>query len=267
MTFSQIAAGVLLPFALTLAAVTAAPEPTPSVSTDRVFSLAGTWACAAADGSRTIRQVGTREGDRVDVVRTVQPAKGEPYTAHDRYAFDPAAGLWRVDFDAGTPGVLHAMSTVWNAGDRTWSAVGRDAQGKVQRVRFEMVGTKLARTQLREEPPASSHWVAHGSELCARGDEPPKLVTCAVPNVAARTIVAAAPSMNDVPPGTPSGTVQVVIALDEQSHITSAAIVSSTAPALNPVALRSARASQFQTEIRDCRPIAAKYIYTIDFNR
>lgn len=264
---ARIAAGAILPLALAAAAA-AAPEPQPSVSAsaDRVFAFAGPWACTAADGSRTMRGAGTRDGDVIEVVKNVRPAHAAPYASRDRYAFDRAAGVWRVDFDAGTPNAVRAISTPWTGNNRTWSAIGRDAHGTVQRVRFEALGTQIARTVMREEPPGSSRWAVYDSELCARGDAmPAPPPQCAVPNVPAQTIVAAEASMRDVPRGTPLGTVVVVVGLDEQSRIESTAIASSPSAALNGSALAAARASRFQTEVRGCRPIAAKYIFSVTF--
>jgi uncharacterized protein YggE len=91
---------------------------------------------------------------------------------------------------------------------------------------------------------------------------------CARPNVAASMLRATEP---DVPPmtGQPGtyGTVQVVVSLDADSHIVGARIMSSPSAILNQAALRAARQSTFQTEIRGCRPIAADYIFTVDFPR
>ena len=266
---ARIAAGAVLPLALAAAAV-AAPEPEPSapVPADRIFSFAGRWACTAADGSRTVRGVGTRDGNVIEIVNDVQPGHAAPYTSRDRYAFDRVAGVWRVDFDAGTPTAIHALSVPWTGSGRTWSALGRDAHGTLQRVRFEVLGTELARTIMREEPPGSSRWVVLDAELCARGDAmPTPPPQCAVPNVPARTIVTAQPSMRDVPRGTPLGTVQVIVGLDEQSRIVSTRIMSSPSAALNQLAIRTVLASKFQTEIHGCRPIAAQYVFSIDFGQ
>ncbi len=91
--------------------------------------------------------------------------------------------------------------------------------------------------------------------------------TCPRPNVAATTIRA-------IEPDTPamaqqqgiSGTVQVIVALDESSHITGTSIQSSPSMILNGAALSAAKNSTFQTEIRDCKPIAARYIFSVEFS-
>jgi TonB family protein len=91
--------------------------------------------------------------------------------------------------------------------------------------------------------------------------------SCARPNVPATTLHA-------IEPDTPamaqsqgiSGTVQVIVALDESSHIVSTSIGSSPSAVLNQAALQAARQSTFQTEIKDCKPIAARYLFSVDFS-
>jgi periplasmic protein TonB len=90
--------------------------------------------------------------------------------------------------------------------------------------------------------------------------------SCARPNVAATTLRA-------VEPDTPAmaqqqgiqGTVQVIVSLDAASHVTGTRIQSSPSAILNQAAINAAKQSQFQTEIRDCKPIAADYIFSVDF--
>ena len=94
----------------------------------------------------------------------------------------------------------------------------------------------------------------------------PTPATCARPNVPATTTRAVEP---DTPPMAQQqgiqGTVQVIVSLDESSHITGTSIQSSPSAILNNAALSAARNSTFQTEVRDCKPIAARYIFSVDF--
>ena len=91
--------------------------------------------------------------------------------------------------------------------------------------------------------------------------------SCARPNVAATTLRA-------IEPDTPamaqqqgiSGTVQVVVSLNADSKVTGTRVQSSPSAVLNSAALSAARNSTFQTEIRDCKPIAADYIFSVDFS-
>jgi protein TonB len=90
--------------------------------------------------------------------------------------------------------------------------------------------------------------------------------SCAHPSVPASTIHA-------VEPDTPSlaqqqgiqGTVQVVVSLNESSRVTATRVQSSPSAILNNAAVSAARQSTFQTEIRDCKPIAADYIFSVEF--
>ena len=61
------------------------------------------------------------------------------------------------------------------------------------------------------------------------------------------------------------GTVDVVVSLDAASRIVDAAVQSSPSKLLDAPALAAARASQFRTETHNCVPIAARYLFRIDF--
>ncbi|GAC1659937.1 MAG: hypothetical protein NVS4B13_06470 [Candidatus Elarobacter sp.] len=112
-------------------------------------------------------------------------------------------------------------------------------------------------------PPATA---APATPAPATPKPTPTPASCARPNVDARTVRA-------VEPETPAmaqsqgiqGTVQVVVSLDATSRVTSVRVQSSPSAVLNSEALRAARQSQFQTEIRDCKPIAADYLFSVDF--
>jgi len=90
--------------------------------------------------------------------------------------------------------------------------------------------------------------------------------SCARPNTSA-SVIQAAPAV------TPAiaeqqgivGDVQVIVSLDADSRVVGVRIQSSPSAVLNPAALAAARHSTFQTETRDCRPLAADYLYTVEF--
>jgi len=90
--------------------------------------------------------------------------------------------------------------------------------------------------------------------------------SCARPNVPATTLHAIEPDMPAMAQQQGiQGTVQVIVSLDATSHVTATKVQSSPSVVLNQAALSAARQSQFQTEIRDCKPIAADYIFSVDF--
>jgi outer membrane biosynthesis protein TonB len=94
----------------------------------------------------------------------------------------------------------------------------------------------------------------------------PTPLSCARPNVAATTLRPMEPD----PPGLAqqlgiSGVVQVVVSLDAQSRVVGTRIQSSPSTVLNAAALFAARGSQFRTEVKNCEPIAADYVFSVDF--
>ncbi len=90
---------------------------------------------------------------------------------------------------------------------------------------------------------------------------------CARPNVPAAVI---RPAMPDEPPMAQqqgiTGTVQVVVSLDPGSRVVGTRIQSSPSAILNAAALSAARQSVFQTEIRNCVPIASDFILNVQFD-
>lgn len=92
-------------------------------------------------------------------------------------------------------------------------------------------------------------------------------VQCARPNVPATVIRAVTPDMPALAQQQRiSGTVVVAVTLDQDSNVTGTAIQSSPSAVLNAAALSAARMSTYQTEIRDCRPVASQSVYTVTFD-
>jgi len=92
----------------------------------------------------------------------------------------------------------------------------------------------------------------------------PTPLSCARPNVPATTLRAAEPELPPLAQGV-SGTVGVVVSLDAQSHIVATRVQSSPSALLNSAALAAARGSVFRTEVRNCEPIAADYLFSVEF--
>jgi TonB family protein len=93
----------------------------------------------------------------------------------------------------------------------------------------------------------------------------PTPVVCARPNVPAQTIRHAEPVLPVAAEALGlQGTVAVVVSLDATGSVTAARVQSSPSGILNEAALAAARASSFRPEIRDCRPVAGDYTYTVD---
>lgn len=94
----------------------------------------------------------------------------------------------------------------------------------------------------------------------------PTPAACTRPNVPA-TVVHAARAV--VPPMAEQqdihGTVNVLVSLGADSRVERTVIASTPSAILNQAALAVARASSYQTETRECRSVAADYLYRIDF--
>ncbi|HEY0383428.1 MAG TPA: SIMPL domain-containing protein [Candidatus Elarobacter sp.] len=107
-----------------------------------------------------------------------------------------------------------------------------------------------------------------GSAQSSTPSPAPAAAGCARPNIIATTL---RPATAILPPIAEqqdiNGTVQVAVSLDRDSNVVGARIMSSPSPVLNGVAIAAARATTFRSEIRDCRPIAGDYVYTVDFVR
>jgi hypothetical protein len=90
---------------------------------------------------------------------------------------------------------------------------------------------------------------------------------CAVPNAPAAIVRAAEPDAPAAPyqqRGT--GTVQILVDLDEASRLTRATVSSATSAALSGPAIGAARRSVFRTAVRGCRPVPSRYTMVVTFN-
>ena len=92
------------------------------------------------------------------------------------------------------------------------------------------------------------------------------VAACARPNVAASVVHAVRGVVSPMAEQQGLyGRVDVVVSLDAASRIVGTRVLRSPAGILNQAAITAAQASSFQTEIRDCRPIASDLIYSVDF--
>jgi hypothetical protein len=236
----------------------AAAEPPP----DRVYALVGKWTCSSSDKpAHTTTFVATRDGNSVDVVRHVRPATGAPYTAHDRFTYDPS-GTWHVEIDAGSPRALQLTGPAWDKTKRDWAAEAHDDSGALVRLSFMAFSGTFMRTVTHQQPLGKTQsWF---SDWCASGDASPAQRSCETPNVPPHTVVAAEPSTEGIPQ-TVRGTVNLIVSLDEDSNIESVSVASSPSALLSAAAVRAARESTFQTMVKSCYAIPGRYLFTVKF--
>lgn len=90
---------------------------------------------------------------------------------------------------------------------------------------------------------------------------------CERPNVPTTVISAQEPDMPAMAQQQGiSGTVNVIVSLDEHSEIVATKIQSSASVLLNSAAQAAARQSTFQTEIRNCKPVPSDYVFSVEFS-
>ena len=222
---------------------------------DHVYALAQPWACRTVEGV-IVRQTGARDGASI-VVHDDVDRRGKHEQYDDRYEFDPALNRWRVTTSLGG---FSAEASPWTG--NTWTVQSENADHVPVRMTTELLpGGDFRRTFAYDN---SGHgWFAYSVERCTPGMAPPGPDACIAERYPATTLVAEPVKPWQVPPNAPSGTVQVIVSLDEDSRITATRVVHSDALELNMIALATTRASRFRTAIINCKPVAASYIFSV----
>ena len=95
----------------------------------------------------------------------------------------------------------------------------------------------------------------------------PTPLACANPNVPPRTLSAYLPETPAIAQQQGiQGTVEVIVSLDEASKQVAAPVVRRSAnKVLEKAAVDAASKSRFQTEIKNCKPLASKYVFVVEF--
>ena len=176
--------------------------------------------------------------------------------------------------------VLKVAKPLQNVNPTYWRAINAD-MAKINRRYADVVQVEREAAILKRQTTLSvtqGHDAPAQSQRLATIDATPgplalpslpqTPIACAQPNVPATAL---RPAVPEVPPMAQqqgiTGTVQVVVSLDADSRVTATRIRSSPSAILNAAALTAARQSTFQTEMRDCRPVPADYLMSIDFAR
>lgn len=245
---------------LPLFLIAATPAPVPPSGTDHVALLGGTWTCRTFVGSTFLR-TGRRDGDLLDVSGSLRAANGQQVNVDDRYTFDRPAQLWHVRLNAGTPSATEGSAPPWTGA--TWDVSVHGAPGVDERVRYELLADgSIRRTFAQPVPATPGAWRSTSAELCAQGETAPAADACVAQDFPAFTISIGTPP---APAGwkTPGGRVTVVVSLNAQSQVVGTRIQQTPTPALDDYVLQTVQLSRFQTEIRDCKPIATDYVLAL----
>lgn len=254
----RLIACVLAPLAL----LASAPSPMPAASTtpaaDRVYTLAGTWSCRSAAGA-LVRSTGVRDGDVVKVHGDEVDQDGKRSSFDDRYAFDPVKRTWHVVSGLGG---FKADAAPWL--DDRWTVEGVNVNAVARRMTLARLPNGDFRRTFSYQNGANV-FVLDTVERCAAGTTPPPADACIADSYPATTLEAGAVNGRLVPRTPSPAVVQVVVSLNERSEIVSTRVQSSPDPAFNGPALAATGASKFRTEIRNCKPIAADFIFSVTF--
>ena len=251
---------MIRPLAAALSIVMLGAAPASAATPDRLTALDGTsWTCRNPLGTlSTLAFSGAGSAIVADEKRDGKSV------AHERFEPDPAGG-WRVE---------HATEyTVFNGHAPAWTGDGLVADGSyaylrgrapavASRVRFDLLNDTTLRRTL-----ATGAREPFNGVVCAKGDAPPEASLCAVHDLPATTLRATQPD----PPAMAmsahlTGTVEILVSLDADSHVTAATIVKSPSVVLNAGSLDAARQSTFRTTIHDCKPVPSQYIFSIEYS-
>jgi TonB family protein len=206
--------------------------------TERSFYTVGPWA------ARTVREIFSAAD------RTLP--NGTPVTDFERIAETPD-GTIRVESVDGSGTLSAPTATQWRFTGRSFD----DAAPFT--LTYSLEGSTLHRVATRGASTVDD-------ERCTREPVAP-VATCANPNVAARTVHADEPEYPDeAVPKRASGTVYVRVVLDDRSRVLWADVMQSPDPSLDRSALITARDATYQTAVRDCRPIAAVYVFGVEYS-
>jgi TonB family protein len=237
--------------------LSSAPPPPASAATDTLAGLAGRWHCAVAGQHAAERYYYLFASTAADGARTLYGRQetverdGEPSQSFERIAqrSDRSASIEAFEGSgnatAGDAAPLRFTSSFPGADFALSYAVDGDT--------MQRVATYNGRTI--------------DSERCTRVPEKPFDTSCAHPNVPAATLLAAEPEYPAAAiPKKASGLVHLSVTLDEHSRVIWSEVVKSDNHLFDEEAVRAARLSTYRTEIRNCRPIAKTYIFTVEFS-
>jgi hypothetical protein len=250
---------------LTVALLGAAADPVPSANraTDRLAELLGSWTCR--DGANVPSTLSvTRDRDTIVAAEQKALTPGSPEVVEtQRYRFDAANGVWHVEgerpyvhFSGSAP---PWTGTEWNVSG-TWTytnALGGIVSEASRAIRYARAGDGPLYRGTPDDGPARVN-----GEVCVPGGAPPDPALCPAADVPATTLHVVAPGNTFGE----TGLVQILISLDADSHVVGTRVASSTNRSLNRNAEDIARRSTFRTEFRNCHPVPAEYLFSIQSN-
>jgi hypothetical protein len=237
---------------LLLASLGAAPQP------DSFAQLDGHWRCTAP---------GARPAERAYFVLPVvrgRTAKREMFGRQDTTEADgtPSASFEHLLEDANGHVTVDALEGKGTSSDvaAPLHFAGRSFDGDTTMdLTYVVTGDTMRRTATRGQATVDD-------ERCTREPEPPAAPRCERPNVPAAVLHAEEPETPmEAYLAKAKGTVYVRVVLDDRSRVIWTDVESSASPLLTDAAVQSARDSTYRTQVVNCRPIAAQYMFGVEF--
>jgi hypothetical protein len=205
--------------------------------TERSFFAIGPWA------QETRREIFSA----ADLTRS----DGRPETSFERIVETPD-GTIRVQAVEGNGTLVAPAPSQWRFTGRSFD----DAAPFT--LTYSLEGETLHRVATRGTSTVDD-------ERCTREPEAP-VASCPRPDAPAMTVHAEQPGYPaEAVAKRAQGTVYVRVVLDDRSRVLWTDAYKSPDPALSDSATIAARDSTFRTAIRNCRPIASVYLFTVDY--
>ncbi len=231
------------------------PGRTEAADASLLPQLTGHWRCTGSSGAveRSLR--GTATGGEAEFFARGDEvlASGDTETSWEHAVRHPGETVLRAETPDGTGSA--------DLGATALRITGSAYAG----------GTPIALTYaLRDDGTllrTFSSGAATDAETCIR-EPAPVAVTCAEPNVAATTLHAVQPyPTTEAYSQGVHGTVVLRLVLDDRSSVLWVDVIRSPSALLNENSVRAVRESTFRTAIRDCKPVAAEFVFTVEYSR
>jgi Gram-negative bacterial TonB protein C-terminal len=238
--------------------------PARGAGADRVYDLLGKWTCRTTDDA-TATQIYQRTPDEITFIDNVTPRRLPAYSVQGRLQTDHVTGGWSVTMPVNGVFGFHGTARIWDA--NAWIAEGYalpPAAPVALRERYEWIDADDYRRVF--ERVTATGTPAVSGEVCRRGDAPPAADACIVRELPGGTLQTVPPQITpEIRRAHLTGTVKVIVSIDADSNVSGARVISSPSGLLNKPALDAARATIFRTAVRDCKPVADDFIFTVNF--
>lgn len=266
-TASFIALCVVLAVVALTPAVRAQTKP--AATTDRLRSLAGTWTCRDPYGNG-VAYTYERDGDGIVERQSAAPPIAHLADFDGPLTFRPANAGWSLQA-RGANVSIEGTAPAWTGGNWTvrehhrLSYPGMPPSGFDVERSYELLAPDTLRIVVRT-PTAVPRPDTVSGVVCSRGTAPPDASLCALADVPAVVLHAASP----VTPALAQqqgigGVVTVDVAVDETGRPGDFHVATSPSAVLNASAVAAARASAYHAAMHDCRPVASRYRFSVQY--